>query len=304
MISSHRPERVRLAGITGATKVLGVFGYPVEHTLSPAMHNAAIAALGLHYVYIPFSVQPAELGVAIRSIRALGIVGVNLTIPHKERALAYLDEVAPEALEIGAVNTVHFSEGRLVGYNTDGEGFLAPLRERSIPVKGLQAFVLGAGGASRSVVYALVRAGAGVTIANRRPERAAALAEAVNGATGTKSAAWLPLDAYDEVAKRLARADMLVNTTPVGMHPHEDEAPPVPVDLIHKGMIVYDLIYNPMETRLLAAAKRQGAVAINGVDMLVGQGAASLRIWTGLEAPIDAMRQAVLEGLRSAKSEV
>ncbi|MGC8667588.1 MAG: shikimate dehydrogenase [Chthonomonadales bacterium] len=301
-MSSHRPERVCLAGITGATKVLGVFGYPVAHSLSPAMHNAAIAALGLHYVYIPFSVPPAELGAAIRSIRALGIVGVNLTIPHKERALAFLDEVAPDALEVGAVNTLCQAGERLVGYNTDGAGFLAPLRARGISVKGMRVLVVGAGGAARSVVYALVHEGAHVIVTNRNPERAAALVESVNCSLRA-GAEWLPLDASEELARRASAADMWVNTTPVGMHPHEDAEPPVPVERLRGRMVVYDLIYNPLETRLLSAAKRVGAVAINGVAMLVGQGAASFRLWTGIEAPADVMERAVLEGLGAAGRE-
>lgn len=265
------------------------------------MHNAAIAALGLHYVYIPFSVAPADLGMAIRSIRALGIVGVNLTIPHKERALACLDEVAPDALQVGAVNTVHAAGGKLVGYNTDGEGFLAPLRARSIPLRGMRVLVVGAGGAARSVVYALVKEGARVTVANRSAERAAALAGDVSRVAGAGAVEWVPLDAYEELRRQ--RADMLVNTTPVGMHPKEDAPPPVPPDLVHRGMVVYDLIYNPLETRLLAAARSQGAVTINGVEMLVEQGRASLRIWTGVEAPAEVMERAVLEGLTAGRRE-
>src|SRR5438067_769020 len=168
MASSDRPGGLH-PPVSGRTKILGVFGFPVEHSLSPAMHNAAIAALGLDYLYIPFSVLPEDIGPAVRSITSLGIVGVNLTIPHKERVLPFLDRVAPEAQAVGAVNTVHNDKGILVGYNTDGEGFAGPLKAQGFECAGKRAVVLGAGGAARSVVYRLARDGAAITLVNRTP---------------------------------------------------------------------------------------------------------------------------------------
>src|SRR5581483_10375763 len=159
-------------------KVVGVFGHPVSHSLSPAMHNAAFAALGLPYVYVPFPVAPEEIGPAVRSLSSLGIVGVNLTIPHKESVLPFLDEITSEAREVGAVNTVHCTEGRLLGDNTDGRGFYEPLRELGVTVAGKRVVVLGAGGAARAVVFRLAREGAQITLANRTRERAERLARA------------------------------------------------------------------------------------------------------------------------------
>lgn len=293
MPSSDRLTAIHPFPISGRTKVLGVFGYPVEHSLSPAMHNAAIAALGLHFVYIPFSVLPDNIGPAIRSLITLGIVGVNLTIPHKERVLPYLDEIAPEAQAIGAVNTVHNDGGRLVGHNTDGEGFARPLEARGFVLRGRRAVVLGAGGAARSVVFRLAREGAQVVLANRTLERAARLAEDVHAVVGRAAVEWLALDDTAGLKESLAGAELLVNTTSVGMSPQAEAMPPIPPDALHPGLLVYELIYNPVETRLLAAARAAGAQTLNGVQMLVYQGAAAFQIWTGLQPPVDVMEQAV-----------
>ena len=282
------------------------------------MHNAALAALGLHYVYIPFSVEPDAVGPAIQSLPKLGIVGVNLTIPHKERVLPFLDEVAPEARIVGAVNTVHAVEGRLIGHNTDGEGFMASLREnlpqdwvsgeqppslQEVPpglgVRGPRGrvVVLGAGGAARSVVYRLARDGATVHIANRTRERARRLAEEMRNHLPDSEIVDAALD--HSLAQELELAGLVVNTTSAGMHPNQEEIPPIPLEALHKDQIVYDLIYRPLETKLLAAARKRGAQTINGVDMLVHQGAAALKIWTGADPPVDIMKQAVLEELRN-----
>ena len=261
------------------------------------MHNAAIAALGLHYVYIPYSVQPDALGPALQSIISLGIIGVNLTIPHKERALSFLDEVAPEAQAVGAVNTVHNDGGRLVGYNTDGEGFLRPLLKRGFELRDKLAVVLGAGGAARSAAHVLASEGATIVLVNRTRERAVRLAEKANRQCGRKGVKWVDLEDEAGLTGHLAGADLLVNTTPVGMSPNLGEAPPIPLAAIHAGLLVYDLIYNPVETELLRRARAVGAQTLNGVGMLVHQGAAAFKIWTGVEPPVDVMERAVLEGL-------
>lgn len=286
--------------ISGRTKILGVFGYPVEHSLSPAMHNAAIAALGIPFAYLPFSVRPEDIGPAIRSLAILGIIGVNLTIPHKERVLPFLDEVTPEAQAVGAVNTVHNDGGRLIGYNTDGVGFLAPLKASGVTLYDRQVVVLGAGGAARSVAHCLAREGAWIVLVNRTPERAARLAEAVNGAAGRAAARCFGLDDTGALADAMAKAELLVNTTSVGMSPHDEEIPPIPLHALHPGLFVYDLIYNPVKTKLLLAAEQVGARTLNGVQMLVRQGAAAFRIWTGMEPPLDAMEQAVNRHLEAA----
>lgn len=299
MASSERLEGVFPAVVTGRTKLLGVFGYPVEHSLSPAMHNAAIAALGLPHLYIPFSVQPEDIGPAIRSLIALGIIGVNLTIPHKERVLPFLDQIAPEAREVGAVNTVHNDGGRLVGYNTDGEGFVRPLEAQGFDLKGRETVVLGAGGAARSVVFRLAREGASITLVNRTRARADKLAADVRGAVPGAGMDCLDPDDTAGLKRALVGAELLVNTTSAGMSPRKSEMPPVPPDALHSGLLVYDLIYNPRETRLLAAARQVGARTLNGVPMLVHQGAAAFEIWTGARPPVEVMERAVLANLAS-----
>lgn len=282
--------------VNGSTKVLGVCGYPVEHSLSPAMHNAAIAALGVNYTYVPFSVLPDNVGDAVRAMPALGIVGLNLTIPHKERVLPYLDEIDAEAARVGAVNTVHNDGGVLRGSNTDGRGFAAPLGAMGVRMAGARAVVLGAGGAARSVAFRLAAEGAAVTIANRTLDRADALARVVQTALGVDVDS-VALDGGSGLRGAMEAADLLVNTTSVGMWPHEDDPLPVDDALLRADMVVYDLVYRPLETRLLAAARRAGARTLNGVGMLVHQGAISFEVWTGMRPPVDVMERAVLDGL-------
>jgi shikimate dehydrogenase len=296
MAASQGPAVLLSPPVTGRSRVLGVFGCPVDHSLSPAMHNAAIAALGLHFIYIPFSVLPDDIGPAIRSLTVLGIIGVNLTIPHKERVLPFLDEVDQEARVIGAVNTVRNLDGRLSGFNTDGEGFFQPLLEAGFTVRGKRAVVLGAGGAARSVVYRLLREGAIVTVANRTRSRAERLAHEIGAAAGSPAAV---IDLSDATAMKsaLGGAELLVNTTSVGMSPHADAEPPIPLAQLHPGLFVIDLIYNPTETRLLTEARRIGARTMNGVAMLAHQGAAAFKIWTGVKPPVEIMRSAVERGL-------
>ena len=282
--------------VQGDTKVTGVFGYPVEHSLSPAMHNAAFAALHLKCIYVPFSVAPEHLAAALRGLPALGIVGVNLTIPHKEAALPHCDIITAEARDIGAVNTIHVVDGKLLGDNTDGRGFYEPLREMGVSVFGKNAVVIGAGGAARAVVFRLAREGANITLVNRTAERAAKLAADVERA-GYKPITVLPPDAPKELTRTIAAAELLVHTTKVGMNPYPDAMPPIPLEAFHPDLLVYDLIYRPAETRLLQAARERGCRTLNGAKMLVCQGAAAFERWTGQWPPTDVMEQAILEAL-------
>jgi shikimate dehydrogenase len=282
--------------ISGTTRVTGVWGWPVRHSLSPDMHNAAFAHLGMDWCYVPFAVAPEALPDAVRAVRALGIVGVNATIPHKEALVNLVDEVDPEARAVGAVNTIHNDAGVLRGYSTDGIGFLGALQREGFDARGKRVVVLGAGGAARSVVWSLVGIGAArVTVVNRTPERARQLADLGN------SRGRHVVDAAGMEARPLIEAvraaDLLVNTTSVGMHPHVDDPLLVPEDALHAGLFVYDLIYTPPVTRLLAAATRRGARAVNGMWMLVLQGAASFRLWTGVEPPVEVMAEALHAGL-------
>ena len=267
--------RLQIGGTTG---LLGVFGCPVRHSLSPAMHNAAIADLGLDLVYVPFAVEPQSLGTALRALPNLGVRGVNLTIPHKEAAVPFIDDLDGVARMLGAVNTVRVDGERLVGTNTDGEGFAVPLRDAGFECRGSSAVVLGAGGAARAVVRQLVDDGARVTVVNRSAERALGLVAAVAGGRAEVVPA---ADAHRVQATVLA-ADLLVNTTPVGMSTHSPDELPVPAEWLRRSTFVYDLVYRPALTPLLLAAEAMGCVTLGGLGMLVHQGVAAFRFWTGL----------------------
>jgi shikimate dehydrogenase len=284
--------------IRGTTRLAGVFGYPVRHSASPAMHNAAFAALELDWAYVPFEVAPENIGAALAGVRALGMAGVNVTVPLKELAPQHLDALTDRAAALQAVNTVVYRDGRLLGDSTDGPGFLAALEYAGFTVgPGMRAVVLGAGGSARAVVLALLDAGVSVVVANRSEERALALAAqlSVAGAAGTLTLAPLTEAA---VGAALRGAALLVNTTSVGMHPNGDGMPPVPSEALTAGMFVSDLIYNPAETRLLNLARSRGCRTQNGVEMLVRQGALAFSQWTGVEEPpLGVMREAVLSSL-------
>lgn len=279
--------------VSGETRVAGVFGCPVSHSQSPAMHNAAFGQMGLDFVYVPFDVHPDNLEAAVGGIRALNMVGVNVTIPHKERVIPFLDWVSEDALLIRSVNTIHYVDGQLRGYSTDGEGFIRALKTSGKDPTGSKAVVLGAGGSARATAHALVTSGAEVTVANRTFGRAVELAELLRAF----SIRPIALDSVD-ARKAIREADLLVNCTSVGMHPKADDQP-IPSEWLHNGLFVYDQIYNPLETRLLKAARSAGCQAANGVKMLVFQGAVSFELWTGKTPPIEVMETAVLEGLRS-----
>ncbi len=280
--------------MTGMTRVTGVFGYPVSHSQSPSMQNAAFRALGLDCVYVPFGVHPDDLERAVQGIRALGIVGINLTIPHKERVIDMLDWVSEDARRIRSVNTIHNCDGVLKGYSTDGAGFIRALESCGKAASGARAVVIGAGGSSRATVHALVAGGAKVALVNRTLDRAVELAATVNGSFGDSVVCPIGLD--DPAAERAVKeADLLVNCTPVGMHPKPD-AQPIPSDWLHSGLFVYDQIYNPVESQLLRAARAVGADGANGIKMLVFQGALSFEIWTGRTPPVDIMESAVMQG--------
>jgi len=289
----------QVTGVTGHTQVTGVVGWPVEHSVSPAMHNAAYAALGLDWCYLPFAVPPERLAEAIAGVRALGLVGVNVTVPHKQALLPLMDELTPAATAIGAGNTVIVREGHLVGHNTDAAGFMRALREAGCEPAGVPALVLGAGGAARAVVYALVEAGARVTVLNRTPERAEALVRDLGGqVSGNLRAAPLDLVSLRDLA---SPARLVVNATSVGMwraggadagaSPWPDTLPFPP------DALAFDLVYNPRETAFMRQARAAGASAANGLGMLVYQGAEAFEAWTGMAAPAEVMLHACAHAL-------
>ncbi len=282
--------------IKGLTKVYGLFGDPVEHSLSPIMHNTAFQALGLDCVYLPFLVKSKDIGSAVQAVRALHLAGVNLTIPLKEHVLPYLDEVEKEAEHIGAVNTIVNRDGRLCGYNTDAPGFLASLKAAGFDPSGKNAVILGAGGAARAVSFALAKVGAArINIYNRSVEKAEKLAADLNAAYRLPTAAG---DISSDLAAALEGAELLVNATPVGMYPDHRSAPLLSRKQLHQGLLVCDLIYNPLQTRLLDEAEAAGCRVLNGVGMLVWQGALAFQLWTGKKAPAALMEEAVLKALK------
>jgi shikimate dehydrogenase len=281
--------------ISAKTILVGLIGWPVSHSVSPAMHNAAFAALGLDWRYVPLPVDPAQpdaVGDAVRGMRALGLRGINVTVPHKEAVLPFLDRIEPAAQAMRAVNTIAVeSDGALTGDNTDAPGFIADLREHGVDPSGLDVLVLGAGGSARAIVYGLAQAGARrITIANRSVERAQLLIDDLRAFLAATTAAVTPLP--DGLAHAATTADLIVNCTSLGMTPRH-ETTPWPHDLaLRPTQIVYDLVYNPADTQLLHQASAQGARAIGGLGMLIWQGALAFERWTGERAPVTVMRSA------------
>lgn len=288
-----------LIQINSNTSLFGLFGNPVKHSLSPVMHQAAFNSLGLNAVYLAFQVEEAYLREAVGAIRALSIRGVNVTIPYKVDVISFLDEVDEEALRIGAVNTIRNLSGRLIGYNTDGIGYIRSLQEAFHPdFQEMNVTILGAGGAVRSVAYSLARQDVRrITIVNRDQEKAKNLSLFLSSICPVHVAGWEELEAI------LKETDLLINGTPVGMHPHIENTP-VPKDMLHPDMIVSDLIYTPFTTRLLKEAEEQGAAIHRGLKMLLYQGVLAFEIWTGLPAPIEVMEKALYNHLRKNGEEI
>ncbi|MDH6055237.1 shikimate dehydrogenase [Umezakia ovalisporum] len=281
--------------ITGKTQLLGVIGHPVEHSLSPVMHNAAIAELGLNYVYLPFPIKPENLEVAMAGFTAVNVVGLSVTIPHKQAIIPLLSKITPIAQAIGAVNTVSCQNQRWLGTNTDIEGFIAPLQTTyQQDWSDKVAVILGSGGAARAVVAGCQQLGfAQIHVVGRNMQK---LIEFRNSWGSSPMAEKLQVNTWDYVAKLIPQANLLVNTTPVGMYPLVNESPISAADMqkLSPDAIAYDLIYIPNPTQFLQEAEKQGAIAINGLEMLVQQGVAALKIWLQRETlPVDVMRQAL-----------
>ena len=281
--------------LTAATRVAAVIGDPISHSLSPVLHNAAFAAAGLDWVYVGLPVPAGRGAAAVEGMRALGIEGLSVTMPHKAEVLAALDEVSDDAAALAAVNCIVRRGDTLRGENTDGDGFLAGLRsDFDFDPGGRTCVVLGAGGAARAVVLALARAGAASVQVVNRTASSAAVAAALAGTVGAVSG-----------PEAVADADLVVNATSVGMHGRTDPAGPseLPCDVerLAEGQVVADLVYHPLRTALVAEAARRGARAANGVSMLVYQAARAFELWTGEAAPVPAMRAAVDAHLGAAE---
>ncbi|MDH5624395.1 MAG: shikimate dehydrogenase [Candidatus Bathyarchaeota archaeon] len=280
--------------ISGKTRVCGIIGDPVEHSLSPVMHNAAFEELNLDFVYVAFRVRREELGEAIIGARSLNLHGLNVTMPHKNAAMKYLDEIDSTARSIGAVNTILNKEGRLIGYNTDGIGALKALKENGITPKGKKLLLLGAGGAGKAIAFHAAQEAEELVILNRTPQKAKKLAEALRKESNKK----INGNAFStEIMKQELRdADILVNATSVGMHPDVNQSLVSP-SLLKPDLCVMDIIYNPLETKLAKDAKAVGAKVVPGIEMLAYQGAASFKIWTNHPAPVKVMKQTALNKL-------
>jgi shikimate dehydrogenase len=278
-------------GISGKTGVYGVIGDPIEHTLSPAMQNAAFESSGRDCVFLAFKVVPSELRGAMQGLRSLGIRGLNVTMPYKNAVIPFLDEVDQTAKVLCSVNTILNDNGKLRGFSTDGAGAHRALEENGVRLTGKKLVLLGAGGAAKAIAYTLARELEELVILNRTPEKIDSLAQSINEEYHKKVSVSNLLPS--NIQENLRNADILINATSVGMHP-KDNLSLVDPEWLKPTLTVMDIIYSPLETKLARDAKAAGAKIINGVEMLVYQGAMSFEIWTGNPAPVDVMRKAAL----------
>jgi shikimate dehydrogenase len=280
---------------------VGIIGWPVSHSLSPAMHKAAAAALGIDLDYLPLAVRPGELGRAIEDLVSGNFRGVNVTVPHKESVIPYLDSLDGAASAIGAVNTIVIdssvgdaeSQAVLRGYNTDYSGFLAALDALEWEAEAKNCLVLGAGGSARAITYGLTKRMARVAIASRRMEQARSVVRDIHASAGSGAPEALDLGKLAEFCHG-RRLDLIVNATPLGMAPHEDQSPWPDGLAFPKNALAYDLVYGPLETTFLKDARSAGCQTINGFSMLIRQGAQSFELWTGKKPDLQIMADALV----------
>ncbi len=280
--------------ITGKTNIVGLIGDPVEHSMSPPMHNAAFEFLGLDFAYVPFNVKTTSLGEAIKGARALRIKGLNVTIPHKTSVMEFLDIIDKPSELIGAVNTIKLDNGKITGYNTDGIGAIRALEE-VVQVKNKKVVMVGAGGAARAVAFQLILSGIeSLTIINRTPEKALKLKNEIESKIESKVAC----GNLEILEKEVSNADIFIDTSPIGMYPHIDDEPVIKAEMMHSDLVVNDLVYNPLDTVLLKEAEKAGAKGVSGLKMLIYQGAEAFKIWTNMDAPVDIMEKSLLKLLK------
>jgi shikimate dehydrogenase len=275
--------------ISGKTKLYGIFGYPVEHTFSPGMHNAAFKKLNMNACYVPFAVHPDQLKDAAKAILPLGLCGLNITVPHKQNVIACLDDLSEEARLIGAVNTIQIAEGKLVGHNTDGRGFIRSLHDNAgYDPKGKTILLIGSGGAARAVGFSLALSGVRkIFLYDVDHRKAYTLARDIRRKTGIDTRAL----STEAVAEAADAAGCLINATPLGLK--KNDPLPLKKEVIQKRHLVCDLVYNPPETKFLKAAKEKGAKRLSGLGMLLYQGVIAFEIWTGVKAPVGVMKNAL-----------
>jgi len=283
--------------ISGTTKIFGIFGHPVEHTFSPGMHNAAFRKIGMDACYVPFAVSAEGLGDAVKAVVPMGLRGLNITVPHKEKVVPFLDELSEEARLIGAVNTIEVREGRLIGHNTDGRGFLRSLRENAgFDPRGKNIFFIGSGGAARAVGFSLALAGADrIAFLDVDRGKAELLAKDLRQKTGVAAESI----SGERLAEYAGNADCLINATPLGLK--KSDSLPIPKEHIQADHLVCDLVYNPLETKLLKAAKARGAKGLSGIGMLLYQGVIAFEIWTMKKAPVGTMKSALSRQIGSPR---
>lgn len=264
--------------ITGKTKPIGILGWPIEHSLSPHLHNTVFRELNLKYIYIPLPVHPLQLKEAIQGLKSMGFVGANVTIPHKVAVMEYLDEIHETAKKIGAVNTIVIKNGKAIGYNTDGDGFIRALKKNHVVLPNVHTILLGAGGAARSVICGLIYSGAKkITVASRDKKKTQDFVQSFSNEIEISAYGWQE----EEFLKTFSSCDLLINSTPIGMSGHSQELLPVRWEKLSTAATVCDLIYNPPLTEFLAVARNRGHQIINGEGMLVEQAALAFEYWTG-----------------------
>ncbi|MFX1408641.1 MAG: shikimate dehydrogenase [Promethearchaeota archaeon] len=280
--------------INGCTKVLCIIGHPVEHSMSPVMHNAVLQDLGLNLVYIAFDVKPNQLKEAVEGLKALEIIGFNVTIPYKENIIKYLDKIDSLAKRIGAINTVKNENGYLIGKNTDALGVKKVLLDAGFKIQGKNIIILGAGGAAKAISYISAEEANKIVIANRTEKRAIELVKNIKQNLDANAEA--KLFSENIIREELKDADILINATPIGMYPNVNQSP-IPKEVLHPELFVFDVIYNPLETQLLKNAKDIGCKTLSGLEMLVNQGILAFEWWTNKKPNTNLMKRKVIEYL-------
>ncbi len=282
--------------ISAKTKLLCIIGHPISHTFSPLMHNSWIVDLKLPYVYVAFDISPNKLKQAVESFKSLDIKGINVTIPHKESIIPFLDKIEGVAKSILAINTIKNTDGVLIGRNTDAEGAKKALIDAGCKVVGKTVLVLGAGGAAKAICFALVKDAERIIIVNRTEKRALDLASKVARQTGTRIEGKKLENRVLEIETK--KADILINTTPIGMSPNTTDVP-ISIEFLHDELFVFDLIYNPMKTKLIKNAEEVGCKTLGGLDMLINQGALAFDWWTGINPDTNLIRPKLIKQLTS-----
>jgi len=282
--------------INGKTKAVILIGNPVEHSMSPKMHTLAFKEVGIDAIYIATKVENEEVKNAVESIRALNLLGANVTIPHKVAVMSYIDQIDPIAKDIGAVNTIVNKKGHLFATNTDGLGFMRSMKEEGIKLNGLNAVMIGAGGVARAISFNLLQEINSLKISDMKKEVAEKLVAKLKNRYENKVSYFSP--SKNNLIEELKNADLLLNCTPIGMFPNHKETP-VPKELLRKDLIVFDSIYNPIETILIKNAKAIGAKALGGIKMFLYQGVEAFELWTNKKAPVKLMEQVIIQNLKN-----